>query len=302
MANIEQTKQVTYQQWLDKTILAFAERSDSPAVDARVLLCHCLDKPLSYLLTWPERFIDDELLIQVNKLKERRLDGEPIAYITGVREFWSLNFKVTPAVLIPRPETELMVEWALDCIEKSVNKQFKILELGTGSGAISIALAKEHPELSFLATDFSEAALKIAKENAELNNCNNILFKQGSWFDCINDQRFDLILSNPPYIDKNDAHLSRGDLIFEPATALVADKEGLADLEQIISDAKHYLNKAGCLGLEHGFEQGSLVLNLMNKHGYSSANTLKDLANLDRLSICSAGLCAVDNAGDENGR
>ncbi|MFT5450874.1 MAG: release factor glutamine methyltransferase, partial [Enterobacterales bacterium] len=186
-------------------------------------------------------------------------------------------------------DTELLVEWALDCIEKSDNKQFKILELGTGSGAISIALAKEHPELSFLATDFSEAALAIAKENAELNHCNNIQFIQGSWFDCINDQCFDLILSNPPYIDKTDAHLSRGDLVFEPTTALVADKEGLADLEQIINDAKPYLNKGGRLGLEHGFEQGALVVKLMNNHGYDSANTLKDLSNLDRLSICTTG-------------
>ncbi|MFT5452317.1 MAG: release factor glutamine methyltransferase, partial [Enterobacterales bacterium] len=148
MGNIEQTnvaqiKKVSYHQWLDETILAFTERSSSPAVDARVLLSYCLDKPLSYLLTWPERLIDDELLTQVNKLKDRRIDGEPIAYIIGVKEFWSLNFKVTPAVLIPRADTELLVEWALDCIEKSDNKQFKILELGTGSGAISIALAKE---------------------------------------------------------------------------------------------------------------------------------------------------------------
>jgi release factor glutamine methyltransferase len=295
MANIEKTSQVTTKQWLDQAIIAFAERSDSPAVDARVLLCYCLDKPLSYLLTWPERLIEDEQLAHVNKLKNRRLNGEPIAYIIGVREFWSLDFKVTPDVLIPRAETELMVEWALDCIEKSDNKQFKILELGTGSGAISIALAKEHPELSFLATDFSEAALKIAKENAELNHCNNIFFKQGSWFDCIKDQRFDLILSNPPYIDKADPHLSRGDLVFEPATALIAEKEGLADLEQIINDAKHYLNERGYLGLEHGFEQGSLVVKLMNNYGYSSAKTLKDLSNLDRLSICSAGNIVGDN-------
>jgi len=280
---------LTIGEWLDNTIVAFTDSSDSPAIDARVLLCFCLDKPFSYLLTWPDRLLDDEVLIQVNKLKDRRLNGEPIAYITGVREFWSLNFKVTPAVLIPRAETELMVEWALDIIEKSNNKQFKILELGTGSGAIAIALAKEHPELSIIATDFSDEALKIAKENAKLNHCVNITFLQGSWFDCINNQRFDLVLSNPPYIDQADRHLARGDLVFEPTSALVAAKEGLADLEQIINDAKQYLNAGGRLGLEHGFEQGLLVINLMSNYGYIDAKILQDLANLDRLSICRVG-------------
>ncbi|MCP3673775.1 MAG: peptide chain release factor N(5)-glutamine methyltransferase, partial [Gammaproteobacteria bacterium] len=183
---------ITHQQWLNQSTTEFNSLSGTASLDARVLLCHCLDKPLSYLLAWPDRVISDSDLVQLNSLKERRLAGEPIAYITGFREFWSMNFKVTSDVLIPRPETEILVEWALQKVS-ILKTDKKILELGTGSGAIAVALASENPKFHITATDISANALDIASENALLNDCPNITFLQGSWFECVAEDGFDLI-------------------------------------------------------------------------------------------------------------
>ncbi|PCJ46118.1 MAG: protein-(glutamine-N5) methyltransferase, release factor-specific [Gammaproteobacteria bacterium] len=280
---------ITFQQWLHQTTQLLSGVTDTASLDARVLLAYCLDKPQSYLLTWPEKPMTNELLVEVNELRSRRAKGEPIAYITGFQEFWSLEFNVNPAVLIPRADTELMVEWALEIIEASKNKNLKLLELGTGSGAISIALAKAHPELQLVATDFSEAALSIAEENAELNQCSNIEFIQGSWFDCLTGRTFDLIVSNPPYLAPTDPHLLDDTLKFEPRQALVAEKNGLADSEEIIKTAKLHLRLGGRLGLEHGYEQSEAIIGIMQREGYLNSKTLRDLAGLDRLSICNRG-------------
>jgi len=279
---------ISHKQWLESSIASLSAISDTAILDARVLLCHCLQQSLSYVLTWPERIIAAETLQQLSELLQRRLAGEPIAYLIGYREFWSMDFKVSPDVLIPRPETEHLVEWALNTIRHSGRENtvsFKVLELGTGSGAIAVALAKEEPQLTIVATDVSHSALNIARENAQLNLCSNINFLQGSWFDCVNDRHYDLIISNPPYIDAEDPHLGQGDLPYEPESALVAADSGLSDIKSLVANAAQYLNTDGWLGIEHGYEQGDAVSNLMQQHGYNSIQTIKDLAGIDRFTI-----------------
>jgi len=280
---------ISHQQWLDKTTAEFKTFSETAMLDARVLLCHCLQKPLSHILAWPENIICAESLQQLGILKQRRLAGEPVAYITGEREFWSLNFKVTPDVLIPRPETELLVEWALSCMTKLQEgepAEYKILELGTGSGAIAIALAKEDPSLQIHATDISDKALQLATKNAALNECKNISFSMGNWFDAIIENGFHLILSNPPYVALGDPHLEEGDLPYEPITALVAEDKGFSDIQCLVANAKNYLHTGGWLGIEHGFEQAKGVSELMDRHGYQNIQTIQDLSGMDRLSVC----------------
>ena len=280
---------ISYQKWLKQASEAFIEISETPTLDARVLLCHCIQKPLSYVLAWPERTIQDEIISHLDNLKQRRITGEPLAYIVGKREFWSMNFEVTPAVLIPRPETELLVEWAIDKIinanhdAKTVNG---VLELGTGSGAIAVAIGKEYPELQLYATDISEAALELARKNATTNSCKSITFLKGSWFDAIGSEKFELIVSNPPYVATGDPHLQEGDLPYEPIGALVAKENGLSDIQYLISEAKNYLYSNGWLGLEHGFDQGDKVRQMMSEHGYQNIQTIQDLAGIDRLSVC----------------
>jgi len=280
---------ISHQQWLDQTADELSLLSDTAALDARVILCHVLEKPLSYFLAWPDRSIDAADMKILNALIKRRLAGEPVAYITGSREFWSMNFKVSADVLIPRPETELLVEWAVQCIneiQKFAAKSLKLLELGTGSGAIAVALAKENPQLNIIATDISEKALAIAKENAELNLCQNITFLLGNWFEPISDKNFDMIVSNPPYVVPGDPHLKEGDLPYEPIGALVASENGLSDIQSLASSAKSHLNSGGWLGIEHGYNQAEAVTEIMTRHGYKNISTIKDLAGIDRLTIC----------------
>ncbi len=280
---------ISYQQWLKQAKEAFGQISETPTLDARVLLCHCLQKPLSYVLAWPERTLKDEIINHLDNLKQRRIGGEPLAYIIGEREFWSMNFEVTPAVLIPRPETELLVEWVIDTIANAnhdAKKINRILELGTGSGAIAVALAKEYPELQIFATDISEKALELAGRNAIRNGCEKITFLLGNWFEAVEDERFELIVSNPPYVVAGDPHLQEGDLPYEPIGALVAKENGLSDIQYLISNAKKYLYSNGWLGLEHGFDQAEKVRQMMSEQGYQNIQTIQDLAGIDRLSVC----------------
>ena len=280
---------VTHHQWLEQCTDEFHQYSQSAALDARVLLSHCLSQPMSYVLSWPDRHIDVDIIDKLNRLKQRRLQGEPIAYIVGTREFWSLPFKVTSDVLIPRPETELLVEWALSSIDDSLNESsngIKLLELGTGSGAIAVALATENDRFHIVATDISEAALTVARDNAARNHCCNITFLCGSWFECLNETDFDIILSNPPYVEESDPHLSEGDLPFEPRSALIAEENGLADIQCLIKNAKFFLKSGGWLGIEHGYNQGRVVRNLMLKNGYQRMKTIEDLAGIERVTVC----------------
>lgn len=256
--------------------------TDVPQLEADVLLGHVLKVSRTYLHTWPEKILESAQYKIFLDLIERRKLGEPIAYLTGHREFWSLDLRVAPCVLIPRPETELLVELVL----KNINKEHAVIaDLGTGSGAIALALAHERPNWKIIATDMSLEALEIAQLNAAQHRLTNIEFHQGKWCDALPQMKFDAIVSNPPYIASNDPHLQQGDLRFEPRSALVADGEGLQDIAEIILTAKNYLQRGGILFLEHGFQQSENILSIFKKAGYTFAKTHQDLADLDRVTI-----------------
>jgi release factor glutamine methyltransferase len=259
-----------------------ANSSDSPELDAEVLLCLVLEKNRSYLRTWPKKQLHAQQRIQFKTLLKQRQQGTPIAYITGVREFWSRDFKVTPDVLIPRADTELLIELSLPLIPK--DKSFKIIDLGTGSGIIAVTLASERLHAQILAIDSSEAALKVAKQNAEKHHCRTVRFAKSEWFSEISDKDFDLVISNPPYIAANDPHLQQGDLRFEPQTALVAGDHGLGDIAEIAESASKHLKLGGYLLLEHGFNQQAPVRAIFESFGYANIQSHADLAGNPRVT------------------
>lgn len=231
-------------------------------------------------MAWSEVTPIQQQLNKFNKYLAQRKEGIPIAYILGYKEFWSMSFKVTPDVLIPRPETELLVEQAISAC--SHLKQPTILELGTGSGAIAIALGKELPDAKITATDISDSALNIARENAHNNQIKNIEFTHSDWFSNVR-RRFDIIVSNPPYIDLGDPHLNH-EIRFEPMLALVSGIDGLDDIRTILSNADSHLKEQGKLLLEHGYNQGKQLRKLMTKTGLVDCHTIKDYSSNDRIS------------------
>ena len=259
-----------------------AQTSDSAELDAEVLLSHVLNKNRSHLRAWPEKFLQEQEQQRFLKLINDRHQGEPIAYLIGYREFWSRDFKVTRDVLIPRPDTELIIELCLNLLKNKPNA--RILDLGTGSGIIAVTLAAELPEIEAVATDFSLAALTIAKHNALTYQLDNITFIQSNWFDNIPQSTFDLVISNPPYIAKNDPHLSRGDLRFEPHNALISDNQGLKDIKTICHQARLYSAQNSTLLIEHGYDQKKPVQALFNAYSYSSISTHSDLSNNPRVT------------------
>ncbi|MGL6171119.1 MAG: peptide chain release factor N(5)-glutamine methyltransferase [Vibrio sp.] len=257
--------------------------SDSPALDAAVLLCHVLAKPRSYLLTWPDKVLDQATLAAWQNLLARRIAGEPVAYILGEREFWSLPLKVSPATLIPRPDTERLVELAL---EKAALIDGELLDLGTGTGAIALALASELPTRRVTGIDLRPEAAELAQENATRLALGNTQFLQGSWFSpLVYGTKFALIVSNPPYIDPHDPHLDQGDVRFEPKSALVAAENGLADIRYISSHAPDFLLDGGWLLFEHGYDQGAAVRTMLHQLGYQSITTEQDYAGNDRVTL-----------------
>lgn len=258
----------------------FSSITESPRLDAELLLAHVLKYTRTQLHTWPEQEVPLEAQQTFKLLSEERAAGVPVAYLLGSQPFWRFDLKVTPDVLIPRPETELAVDAALELF--SNDQKIKAIDLGTGSGAIALALAYERPNWDMLAIDASEAALTVAKENAE-NLKLNIQFKKSDWFSDIAGQKFNLIVSNPPYIEPNDKHLHA--LRYEPQEALVSEKRGLQDLETIISQAPNYLLENGYLILEHGFDQADAVNKLMNQNGFTEIKTLTDLARNPRVTL-----------------
>lgn len=257
--------------------------SESAKLDTEVLLCSILNCERSKLYSHPELTLSNSEVDSFNQLINLRSAGQPIAYLTHEKEFWSLSFHVTEDTLIPRPETECLVEKALTLIPQ--NSKGNILDLGTGSGAIAIAIATERPQTKITATDKSEAALKIAKLNANTHNIKNIVFKKANWFDIEKREAYDLIVSNPPYINDNDPHLTQGDIQFEPMTALASGSDGLDDLRVIIGQAKINMNKQAWLLVEHGYNQKEQVQHLFIENGFTSVSTVKDYSGNDRISL-----------------
>ena len=255
---------------------------DSPRLDAEVLLAHCLDKPRGHLLAWPEKPLPPDTERRFLALVNKRASGRPISHLTGQREFWSLPLRVTPDVLIPRPETELLVETAL---ARLASPRARVADLGAGSGAIALALASERPGWRITATDQSAAALTLARQNAERLGLNAIEFRQGDWCDALAGEPYDLILSNPPYIPPGDPHLQTGDLRFEPRQALVSADDGLADLAAIIDQARAHLKPGGWLMLEHGYNQAEPVRKRLARRDYQAIETLSDLAGHPRVTV-----------------
>lgn len=256
--------------------------SPSPRIDAAVLLAHLLDKPSSYLYTWSDKTLTNEQIETFDALIERREKGEPIAYIIGYRDFWSLRLFVEPSTLIPRPDTELLVELGLSLLDL---KASTLLDLGTGTGAIALAMASERPLLDVTGVDFRPEAVLLAKRNQQANQIKNANFLLSNWFDALVDERYSMILSNPPYIDPLDPHLEQGDLRFEPKTALIADENGLADIRHICISSVNYLENGGYLLIEHGYDQGNQVRAIFNAAGFSSVETKKDYAGHDRVTL-----------------
>jgi release factor glutamine methyltransferase len=256
----------------------------TPELEAALLLCQILDKPRSYLFAWPEQMLSPEQHRRYMRLVERRLTQEPIAYITGQREFWSLSLQVNPHTLIPRPETELLVERSIHHLQQK--SQPRIADLGTGSGAIALALASERTDATIVATDISTKALAQARENAKRLGFNHITFHLGDWCEALPvEQTYDLIVSNPPYIEAGDPHLDQGDLPQEPGLALVSGRDGLNAIRTIIRQVSAgRLSSAGWLLLEHGYQQAEAVQNLLKTAGFNHITTYPDLAGQPRVT------------------
>ena len=266
---------------LRSTLTAATQRLGERA-DAELLLLHVLQKPRSWLFTHADDVLEMDVQTAYETLLGRREAGEPVAYITGSRGFWTLELEVSPATLIPRPETELLVELALQRLPPDFNGS--VADLGTGSGAIALAIARERPHAQVVAADASVAALDVARRNAQRHAIDNVSFAHGDWLAPLAGQRFELIVSNPPYIEAADPHLARGDLRFEPAGALASGSDGLDDIRRIIDGARSQLNPGGWLLFEHGWNQGEAVRELLLGAGYAEVFTAKDLEQRDRAS------------------
>jgi len=251
--------------------------------EAEQLLAYVLNVERTWLFAHSDQVLEADACQQFEHLLTLRHAGEPLAYLLGHRGFWSLDLQVNPAVLIPRAETEVLVEQALARL--SDNAPLRIADLGTGSGAIALALAKERPLASIIATDLSAPALALAVKNAQTHQLDNVWFRRGHWCAALAGERFDMIVSNPPYIANNDPHLQQGDLRFEPPLALVAGTDGLGALRQIISAAPAHLVRGGWLLLEHGYDQGAATSALLKQAGFSQVETVVDLEQRQRVTL-----------------
>jgi release factor glutamine methyltransferase len=251
-------------------------------IEVQMLLQAVLKAPRSYLLAHPEQVLDAAQNAAYDAMLQRRLQGEPIAHILGEREFFGLSLKVTSDTLIPRPDTELLVELALQRLPQG--QSCRVLDLGTGSGAIALAIAHSRPDAEIVAVDASKAALLVARENAERLGISNVSFLQSDWFSALDGQRFDLIVSNPPYIAAGDAHLSQGDVRFEPMTALTSGVDGLDDIRRIASWAGAFMRREAWLLLEHGYDQAQSVRDILLKNDFTEIYSAKDIAGIERVS------------------
>ena len=287
---------MNYKEWLAQAIADLAQKNptENSKIDALVLLQHATGKSRTQILAFDDTEIDEKVRLKLTALLDRRLKGEPIAYILSEKEFWSLPLNVSKGTLIPRPDTEILVEKALQIALEKLEENpphFRILDLGTGTGAIALALASElssicqkrQISLEIIGVDLMPDVVALAQSNAERNKL-NVQFLQSSWFENITGQ-FDLIVSNPPYIDAQDEHLRQGDVRFEPLSALVANNAGYADLRHIIELAPSYLNSNGALLLEHGWQQGEKVRSIFQENHWEMVETMRDYGDNARLTL-----------------
>ncbi|MFC4819285.1 peptide chain release factor N(5)-glutamine methyltransferase [Dokdonella ginsengisoli] len=265
---------------------AAALAGEDARFEAELLLAQVLGRTRAWLFAWPEFEPDEDRCAAYAQLVGARRAGQPVAYLTGRREFWSLDLAVSPDVLIPRAETELLVELALAKI--APEDAAAVADLGTGSGAIALALARERPRARVLATDASAQALAVARANAQRLGI-DVEFAQGDWCAALGERRFDVIVSNPPYIEAADPHLARGDLRFEPAAALASGADGLDAIRTIAAGARERLRGGGWLLLEHGYDQGSRVRDLLSAHGYVAVSTQRDVEDRERVTLGQSG-------------
>lgn len=283
---------MTYSDWLTYATQLLTEKlSQDPylnaKLDANLLLQAVTKRSRSAIFAFGETELNETEQNQLNQMLERRTKGEPMAYILGEKEFWSLPLKVSSDTLIPRPDTERLVEVALDWANKRLENQesLQILDLGTGTGAIALAVASELKEkVQVLGVDFKPEVVVLAESNRQTLQIENARFQQSDWFSTLGNLQFDLIVSNPPYIDAEDENLQIGDVRFEPLTALVADNHGLSDLQKIIENAPLYLKPNGALFLEHGWQQALDVQHIFHQNQWQAVETFKDYANLDRIT------------------
>ncbi len=272
---------MSFKQWLIQAIERLAS-SESPRRDAEILLGHVTGKSRTYILAFDETTLTTEDGAQLEMLLSRRVNGEPVAHLIGMREFWSLPLEVTPATLIPRPDTECLVEQALARLSP---EPCDILDLGTGTGAIALALASERPDCRVIAVDFVADAVALATRNAGSLGISNVTIAHSNWFSALEGKTFGMIVSNPPYIDEQDPHLAEGDVRFEPLSALVAADEGLADLAHIIREGRRFLLPDGWMLLEHGWTQGAAVRELYIQAGYTQVEICRDYGDNERLTV-----------------
>jgi release factor glutamine methyltransferase len=274
---------MTLEQFIRHATHQLAAVSPSPRLDAEVLLMHVTGLARTALITRAQEPLSPVYEERLRGLLAHRACGEPVAYLTGRREFWSMELHITPDVLIPRPETELLVEQALHCIPVNVN--WTIADLGTGSGAVALAIAKERPRCRVLATDASSAALAVARANALQLAVSSVEFRSGEWLAALKGEVFDMIVSNPPYVAENDPHLAAGDVRFEPRAALVSGADGLDAIRHIAAGARHSLKPGGWLLLEHGADQDAAVTGILVLNHYQNISTRRDLSGHARLTF-----------------
>jgi release factor glutamine methyltransferase len=270
---------LTLAQWQKQAQLQLAAVSQTADIEARLCLCHVLNVNISYLYSYPERLLSAAELAALTALLTQRLQGRPLAYLFGYWHFFDLQLEVAPSTLIPRPDTELLVEQALAL---PLPQQAKVLDLGTGTGAIALALAHNKPQWQLTALDYIADAVQLAERNRQRLNINNCTVLQSNWFSALGTQRFDLIVSNPPYIDPDDTHLTS--LRYEPITALTAAQQGLADIAHIVQQAPQYLYSNGWLYLEHGYNQADAVRQLLQQAGFTQIESKRDYGNNWRIS------------------
>lgn len=255
--------------------------SDSAKLDVELLLTEIIGRDRTYLYTWPDRLLTSDQIELFENWFNRRASGEPVAHILGRRGFWTLELEVSPATLIPRPETELLVETALELLPEADHP--RIIDLGTGTGAIALALALERPRAEVVATDYADEVLALAERNRQRAGCTNLTLFRSDWWSNVSDH-FHLVVSNPPYIADDDPHLASGDVRFEPRSALVAKDRGLADLRSIIIGAPAHLVAGGVILLEHGWQQADAVRNLLQEVGFRGIFSRRDLGSHERIS------------------